>query len=499
MRGQNLSRPARSVLIALATCIALALSASSAMAEVIYSTANDGSGFATINPATAAGTVIGSGHTNSCGYAAALDTDGTLWGVTNCGQLVKVNKTTGAITPVGVGLGMGTYNLEVASDGTMYSLSYDGNLYKVNKTTGIATRVGYTGVGSVMDITFDCAGTLWATTGGGLWTINTTTGASTFRSNITGVNEGSGSIMGLMVDSTCQMYATAYAPGGSLYKVNPTTGAATRVGSTGLTYPHGGDFGVQGNPDADGDGVADNTDNCPNVANANQANADGDSLGDACDPDDDNDGVADTADQCPGTASGTLVASDGCADPDGDGVSNHAGDNCPDASNPDQANADGDAQGDACDPDDDNDGVADTSDQCAGTPSGTLVAADGCPDPDGDGISTHAGDNCPNDSNASQADNDADGQGDACDPDDDNDGVPDSSDNAPLNYNPDQQDLDNDGIGDVIDHTVLPINKDQCKNDGWKRFYDGSVKFKNQGDCVSFVATGGKNLPAGPK
>jgi len=36
---------------------------------------------------------------------------------------------------------------------------------------------------------------------------------------------------------------------------------------------------------------------------------------------------------------------------------------------------------------------------------------------------------------------------------------------------------------------------DQCKDNGWKNF--GST-FKNQGDCVSFVATNGKNLPSGP-
>jgi hypothetical protein len=34
---------------------------------------------------------------------------------------------------------------------------------------------------------------------------------------------------------------------------------------------------------------------------------------------------------------------------------------------------------------------------------------------------------------------------------------------------------------------------DQCKNGGWKAF----GIFKNQGDCVSFVATNGKNPPAG--
>jgi hypothetical protein len=41
---------------------------------------------------------------------------------------------------------------------------------------------------------------------------------------------------------------------------------------------------------------------------------------------------------------------------------------------------------------------------------------------------------------------------------------------------------------------ALPTNKDQCKKDGWKAF--GST-FKNQGDCVSFVATSGRNQPSG--
>ena len=36
-------------------------------------------------------------------------------------------------------------------------------------------------------------------------------------------------------------------------------------------------------PDADGDGVADNLDNCPNVYNPNQTDTDGDGIGDLCD------------------------------------------------------------------------------------------------------------------------------------------------------------------------------------------------------------------------
>jgi len=45
--------------------------------------------------------------------------------------------------------------------------------------------------------------------------------------------------------------------------------------------------------DTDNDGVADDIDNCPFVANTDQLNTDADTLGDACEPDDDNDGIAD--------------------------------------------------------------------------------------------------------------------------------------------------------------------------------------------------------------
>ena len=44
--------------------------------------------------------------------------------------------------------------------------------------------------------------------------------------------------------------------------------------------------------DSDADNVGDNADNCINDANADQANLDGDTLGDACDADMDGDGVA---------------------------------------------------------------------------------------------------------------------------------------------------------------------------------------------------------------
>ena len=87
--------------------------------------------------------------------------------------------------------------------------------------------------------------------------------------------------------------------------------------------------------DADADGVGDACDNCAAVANADQANADGDALGDACDTcaldaanDADGDSVCGDVDACAGTAESDLAAgvpSQGLgtnrwADLDGDGV-----------------------------------------------------------------------------------------------------------------------------------------------------------------------------------
>jgi hypothetical protein len=48
--------------------------------------------------------------------------------------------------------------------------------------------------------------------------------------------------------------------------------------------------------------------------------------------------------------------------------------------------------------------------------------------------------------------------------------------------------------GDIVvtDAPATPTSKDQCKNGGWRNY----GIFKNQGDCVSFVPTKGKNPPA---
>jgi len=64
--------------------------------------------------------------------------------------------------------------------------------------------------------------------------------------------------------------------------------------------------------DTDGDGIIDADDNCPGTSNADQADFDGDGIGDACDADIDGDGVSNGSDDCAETPAGTDVDAVGC-------------------------------------------------------------------------------------------------------------------------------------------------------------------------------------------
>jgi hypothetical protein len=51
---------------------------------------------------------------------------------------------------------------------------------------------------------------------------------------------------------------------------------------------------------------------------------------------------------------------------------------------------------------------------------------------------------------------------------------------------------------DILTGTVtvdtVATSKDQCEDDGWKAVTDqNGALFKNEGDCVSYVASGGRN------
>jgi OmpA-OmpF porin, OOP family len=88
----------------------------------------------------------------------------------------------------------------------------------------------------------------------------------------------------------------------------------------------------------------------------------------------DGDGVADDADQCPDTPAGSTVNESGCEnDADGDGVVDRL-DTCPDTA----AGTQVDEKGCVVVADKDNDGVPDSIDQCPATPAGTTVNESGC-------------------------------------------------------------------------------------------------------------------------
>lgn len=131
--------------------------------------------------------------------------------------------------------------------------------------------------------------------------------------------------------------------------------------------PNLAEFAANLNPlvaDTDGDGVLDGEDVCSLIADADQADADGDGVGNVCD----GDYVAPSV--------STIPVPD--VDRDDDGAENDD-DNCPDASNPDQADIDQDGNGDVCDNDIDGDGVVNEDDNC------TYVANPGQSETDADG------------------------------------------------------------------------------------------------------------------
>ena len=126
--------------------------------------------------------------------------------------------------------------------------------------------------------------------------------------------------------------------------------------------------------DSDGDGVPNDSDNCPDTYNPDQNDVDADGIGDLCD-------------NCLNTSNPDQN------DIDADSVGDEC-DNCPDDANPDQNDVDADGIGDLCDnclntsnPDQNDVDIDDVGDKC---------------------------DNCPDTYNPNQVDTDGDGIGDEC-------------------------------------------------------------------------------------
>ena len=218
--------------------------------------------------------------------------------------------------------------------------------------------------------------------------------------------------------------------------------------------------------DKDGDGVANDDDNCPKKANPQQEDSDGDGTGDVCDPDPDGDGIPEGVDNCPGLSNPGQKDLDGdgvgdlCdADIDGDGFPDDE-DNCPLVANEGQLDSDEDGVGDACDDDQDGDGDPDATDCAPENPYVSQAAAEVC-----DGLDN----NCNGQVDEGFKDTDLDGLRDCVDPDDDNDGDSDPSDCMPLNAAvftgaPEKCNwLDDDCNGEIDDELgKLACGKGQC-------------------------------------
>jgi OOP family OmpA-OmpF porin len=145
--------------------------------------------------------------------------------------------------------------------------------------------------------------------------------------------------------------------------------------------------------DNDDDGVGDADDKCP----TEKEDANGFQDADGCpDPDADKDGVPDAEDKCPNEPGERRAdpKTTGCPDRDKDGILDSV-DKCPDQ----PEDADGFQDADGCpDPDNDKDGVPDAEDACPDVPAGPMPDArrPGCPAADRDGDTfDDAADKCP--------------------------------------------------------------------------------------------------------
>lgn len=231
--------------------------------------------------------------------------------------------------------------------------------------------------------------------------------------------------------------------------------------------------------DADGDGIADRDDKCPN----DPEDIDGFEDSDGCpDLDNDRDGIPDSRDKCRDTPEDVdgYKDDDGCPDldEDNDGIPD-VDDKC--RNEPEDKDNFQDDDG-CADLDNDGDGIPDKVDQCPNGPEDKdgFRDEDGCPDPDNDlDDIPDTVDQCPMEAEDKDGFEDEDG---CPDPDNDHDGILDKADKCPLVAETINGIDDEDGCPETGAKDLVSIDKGRALLDTPFRFLPGQSKLDPNGE-----------------
>lgn len=278
--------------------------------------------------------------------------------------LITIDLTTGVGTPVGPTTAVENgpiADISFGPNGKLYGWQEPGtdSIVQIDIATGGTTLVQKSGLDTAgSGFVFGNDGTLYYAgngPGSNLSILNVTTGfelaAIPFQENDSG---GAGEIGSLAVNHAGQLFGVEIqdnrAPNLSsrLVRIDPATDAGTISGDAGddagdagvfagaytITTlgvtAYGDDAGIGQVPlsaiafnvDFDDDGVLDGADNCPDVANPDQKDSDGNGVGDACDPNFKPDSGPSAIDSGAPVGRDASIGSDGGGDGNGDTGSN---------------------------------------------------------------------------------------------------------------------------------------------------------------------------------
>ena len=192
----------------------------------------------TVNTATGAVTSVGNLSFASASLARQPGTGLLYYTAINATggrySVATWDPATGTNTTLSSTIGVYLPRLTFRSDGVLYGMDVNNVLYTLNTTTGASTTVGTvtggglaTGFGG--DIAFSPTGTMYLAAGTNLYTVSGTT------ATLVGATGVPNAIAGLSFAANGTLFASETTAGNSrIYSLNPATGASTLVGSSGV-------------------------------------------------------------------------------------------------------------------------------------------------------------------------------------------------------------------------------------------------------------------------